>query len=77
MSVQRIGMALSLLVICKLYTFWIDKMTTTNLKNHQESTEIPKLDLRYNTQLMLTSYGLRLIGVVVFSIAFYLIVQLV
>gem|GEM_PF-4468364 len=52
-------------------------MTTTNLKNHQESTEIPKLDLRYNTQLMLTSYGLRLIGVVVFSIAFYLIVQLV
>jgi hypothetical protein len=50
-------------------------MTTTKLKNHQESTEISKLDFRYNTQLMLTSYGLRLIGAVVFSIAFYLIVQ--
>jgi len=50
-------------------------MPTTHLKNHQKSTEISKLDFRDNTQLMLASYGLRLIGAVVFSIAFYLIVQ--
>lgn len=50
-------------------------MTTTNLTKPQKSTEISKLDFRDNTQLMLISYGLRLIGAVVFSIAFYLIVQ--
>ncbi len=50
-------------------------MPTTHLKNHQKSTEISKLDFRDNTQLMLASYGLRLIGAVVFSIVFYLIVQ--
>ena len=50
-------------------------MTTTNLTNHQKTTEISTLDFRDNTPLMLASYGLRLMGAVAFSIIFYLIVQ--
>jgi len=50
-------------------------MANTNLSNHPEGDQISKLDFRDNTRLMLASYGLRLIGAVVFSIVFYVIVQ--
>lgn len=50
-------------------------MTISSLSKRQEYTEISKLDFRDNIQLMLLSYGLRIVGAVLFSILFFIIVQ--
>jgi len=50
-------------------------MTISSLSKHQEHTEISKLDFRDNTQLMLSSYGLRLVGAVIFSLLLFFITQ--
>lgn len=50
-------------------------MIISSLSKRQEYTEFSKLDFRDNTQLMLLSYGLRIIGDVLFSILFFIIVQ--
>ena len=50
-------------------------MTINNLSNRSDYAEISKLDFRDNTQLMLLSYGLRIVGAVLFSLFFFIIVQ--
>lgn len=50
-------------------------MTVSNLSKRNDYTEISKLDFRDNTQLMLLSYGIRIVGAVIFSMLFFIIIQ--
>lgn len=50
-------------------------MTIHNRSNKNDYTAISKLDFRDNNQLMLLSYGIRIVGAVLFSVLFFIIVQ--